>query len=74
MLKLYKRKLYVIKATLKNIEEAILGFGYKSYREEIINGNYIEGFKTEKGLNYCIIDSKTEVKLPTTVEESEWLV
>ena len=70
---IYKRKLYIIKALIRNIDEALKGFKCGNYREEILNGNYVEGFNTNKELAFSSLRSEFELMLPTIVEESQWL-
>ena len=70
---IYKRKLYIIKALIHNIDKALKGFKCSNYREEILNGNYVEGFDTNKGVAFFSLSSEFELMLPTIVEESKWL-
>jgi len=68
------RSLFVIKTTLHRIEEGVLGLQSSNYREEVLNGNYVTAVKTEEGLVFPSLKSQLELMLPSTVEESEWLV
>ena len=73
-MQIISRSLFVLRTTLRRIEENILGLRSSNYREEVMNGNYVTAFKTEKGLAFSSLKSEFELMLPTTVEESEWLV
>jgi len=73
-MQIISRSLFVIQKTLRRIEENILGLRLSNYREEVLNGYYVTGFKTDKGLRVSVLPSKLELMLPSTIEESEWLL